>query len=238
MDPSSHAIATYKVQPQKPDVRPYGKVISSPRGSFVLLHGWDSKGSDMVPLCDAIKQLPSAAGWNFYTPTYETHTETFVQAAQDLLPQIGALKQPLILFGYSEGGIVARQLIADGLKIKALVTICGPHLGLGVWIPTAGSASLSPFSNDLKQLNNSAIDKACRHLFHLFAITCTDAFGYHADDGVVPEASALGTQLGPVAERATIRLDYGNAIAGVDPHMRGMDSSNLQPVIDACSKLL
>ena len=38
----------------------------------------------MVPLCDALQQLPSASGWSFYLPTYETHLETFVEAAQDL----------------------------------------------------------------------------------------------------------------------------------------------------------
>jgi hypothetical protein len=136
---------------------------------------------------------------------------------------------------------VARQLIADGVQIKALVTICGPHLGLGVWIPTpdAGSASLSPFSADLKHLNNSAIEKGSRKFYHLFAISCTDVFGYHNDDGVVPVPSALGKTLGPVAQQGTIQLDYGDTvIAGVDPHHRGMDPTYLQPVLDTCSGLL
>src|SRR5271169_5647433 len=110
--------ATYKIMPKKPVLTPRGAVVPKPRGSFVLLHGWDSTGSDMVPLSDAIQQLPNADGWNFYTPTYETHLETFVQAAHDLYPQIQALAQPLVLLGYSEGAIVARQLIADGVKVK------------------------------------------------------------------------------------------------------------------------
>jgi hypothetical protein len=192
----------------------------------------------MVPLADALQQLPSANGWNFYTPTYETHLETFVQAAKDLYPQMQALTQPLILLGYSEGGIVSRQLIADGIKVKVLVTICSPHSGLGVWIPTpdAGSASISPFSEDLKRLNASGSESASRKLYHLFGISCTDFWGYHEDDGVVPVSSALGTNLGSVAERVKIELDYGpDTIAGVDPHHRGMDPEYLQPLLATCS---
>ena len=231
--------ATYTIRPKRPMVTPYGAAIARPRGFFVLLHGWNSTGRDMAPLSDALQHLPSAAGWSFYTPTYETYIETFVEAARDLYPQIQALTEPLILLGYSEGAIVARQLIVDGLKIKALVTICGPHLGLGAWLPTPdpGSASISPFSADLKHLNELAIDKANRKLFHLFAISCTDFWGPHDDDGVIPVSSALGKSLGQMAERATIHLDYGNAIAGIDPHHRGMDPTNLQPVLDTCSKL-
>jgi hypothetical protein len=194
----------------------------------------------MAPLCEALRLLPSSAGWNFYTPTYETHTETFVQAARDLYPQIHGLTQPLILLGYSEGGVVARQMIVDGVQVKALVTICAPHLGLGVWIPTpdSGSASLSPFSSDLQNLNNSPVDQAHRKFYHLFALSCTDFWGFHNDDGVVPVPSALGDTLGPMAEQKVIQLDYGTQIAGVDPHHRGMDPTNLQPLIDTCSQLL
>jgi pimeloyl-ACP methyl ester carboxylesterase len=232
--------ATYPIKPKKPVVEPYGETIRNPRGSFVLMHGWNSVGSDMAPLSDALKLLPTAVGWNFYTPTYETHSETFVEAARDLYQQIQALTHPLILLGYSEGGIVARQLIADGVQIKALVTICAPHLGLGAWIPTPdpGSASISPFSSDLQNLNNSPVDQTNRKFYHLFAISCTDFWGYHDDDGVVRVASALGHTLGAMADQKVIHLDYGGQIAGVDPHHRGMDPTNLQPVLDTCSQLL
>jgi hypothetical protein len=96
--------AIYPITPRKPTLKPYGLTVAGPRGSFVLLHGWDSVGNDMAALADALQQLPSAKGWNFYTPTYDTHLETFVQAANDPYPQIQALTQPLILLGYSEGG--------------------------------------------------------------------------------------------------------------------------------------
>jgi pimeloyl-ACP methyl ester carboxylesterase len=229
--------ATYPILPRKPKLKPYGLTVTAPRGSFVLLHGWDSVGTDMAALADALQQLPSANGWNFYTPTYETHLETFVQAASDLYPQVQALAQPLILLGYSEGGIVARQLIANGMKVKVLVTICSPHSGLGVWIPTpdVGSASVSPFSEDLKRLNASQNEGPSRSLYHLFAISCTDVWGYHDDDGVVPVSSGLGTNLGSVAEQVVVELNYDSAIAGTDPHHRGMDPANLQPLIATCA---
>lgn len=227
---------TYKVRPRTSSVEALGPIGG--RGSCALLHGWDATGGSMSVLSAALQKLPHAAGWNFYSPTYETHTETFVAAAHDLGPKLRALKQPLILIGYSEGAIVARRMIAEGLQIKALLTICGPHLGLGPWMPTpdAGSASVSPFSADLKALNNSVANEQLQ-LYHVFAISCRDFWGEHPDDGVVPVRSALGETLGSVAERVTIHLDYGDRIAGWDPHLRGMDPDNLQPVLDTCSRL-
>lgn len=232
-------VITYKVQPQRARVEPFDAKIQGTRGSCVLLHGWDSKGSDMAPLAQALQHLPSAVGWNFYTTTYETHSETFVEAARDLYWSIDSLPKPLILLGYSEGGVVARQLIVDGVQIKALVTICAPHLGLGTWMPTPdfGSSSVSPFSRDLQNLNASPVDSNNRQFYHLFAISCTDFWGFHNDDGVVPVPSALGTTLGTMAERTLIQLDYGDGIAGVDPHSHGMDPAKLQPVLDTCSQL-
>jgi hypothetical protein len=127
-----------------------------------------------------------------------------------------------------------------GLKIQALVTICSPHQAVGSWIPAvdAGVASISWFSEDLKKLNASPQERGHRNSYHLFAITCSDIWGDHPDDGVVPVRSARGESLGPVAERATIHLDYGDdEVAGVDPHHRGMDPTNLQPLLDTCSGL-
>jgi hypothetical protein len=33
-------------------------------------------------------------------------------------------------------------------------------------------------------------------------------------------------------------LDYGDQVAGVDAHHRGMDPTYLQPLLDTCSRLL
>ncbi|WP_276325883.1 esterase/lipase family protein [Bradyrhizobium elkanii] len=233
----AHA-ASFRVQPRAASIRSFGPT-SGKRGSCVLLHGWDADGSSMNALCAALQALPEAAGWNFYVPTYETHAETFVVAANDLLPNVQTLLSPVVLVGYSEGGIVSRQMIADGLNVTALVTICSPHLGIGAWLPTPdpGSSSVSPFSPELKVLNGSAAESAQRHLYHCFGISCTDLWGDHPDDGVVPLKSALAEGLGDIAERASIHLDYNGHIAGWDPHLRGMDPNYLQPVLDTCAKL-
>jgi len=231
---------TRKVQPRTPAVEPCGPVTKvGARGSCVLLHGWGSVGHDMGRLCEAFWKLPSAARWNFYTATYETHTKTFVQAAQDLRPKIRVLTQPLILLGYSMGSLVGRQMIMDGLPIKALVTICGPHEGLG-WIPgvDGGTWSMQPDSPELTKLNGSPKERAHRKFYHWFAISCHDLWGEHSDDGVVRVPSALGMSLGPVAERVKIHLDYDGRPAFVDPHHRGMDDKCLQPLLDTCSTLL
>ena len=232
---NTHTYEVQKVQPRTASIAPCGS-SSGKRGSCVLVHGWDADGSSMKPLCTAL-QTP---GWNFHVVTYETHTETFVDAARDLLPLLRPLLTPLILVCYSEGGVVARQMIADGLPVESLVTICTPHLGIGTWLPTPdlGSASVSPFSPELKALNDSAGEGAHRNVYHCFAITCTDWSGTHPDDGVVPINSALAVTLGAVAERVTIPLDYNGNVAGWDPHLRGMDPKYLQPVLDTCSKLL
>jgi pimeloyl-ACP methyl ester carboxylesterase len=229
---------TYKVRPRAASIESFGPT-GGKRGSCVLLHGWDADGSSMKALCAALQALPEAAGWNFYTPTYETHIETFVAAANDLLPQLRPLLTPLILVGYSEGCVVARQMIADGLHVDALVTICCPHLGIGSWLPTPdpGSAAVSPFSPYLKALNDSPAESAQRLRYHCFGITCTDFWGDHPDDGVVPIQSALAATLGAVAERVTIHLDYNGHIAGWDPHLRGMDPNYLEPVLDTCANL-
>jgi hypothetical protein len=105
--------------------------------------------------------------------------------------------------------------------------------------PDLGSDSVSPYSLELRQLNHSPQEQQHRNNYHLFAITCSDMLGYHPDDGVVPQSSALGIGLGPVAERTTIHLDYGDdQIAGWDPHLRGADPAYLGPVLATRQRLL
>ncbi|SDT08504.1 esterase/lipase family protein [Bradyrhizobium canariense] len=233
-----HTYEVQKVQPTKASIEPCGPT-GGKRGSCVLLHGWDADGNSMKSICTVLH--PLAAGWNLYVATYETHTESFVDAARDLRPlvQPPQLASPLILIGYSEGGVVARQMIAGGLPVSALVTICTPHLGIGPWLPTPdlGSASVSPFSPELKALKDSAGEGAQRHLYHCFGITCTDFSGNHPDDGVVPIQSAIAETLGAVAEQVTIPLDYNGYIAGWGPHLQGMNPKRLQPVLNTCSTL-
>lgn len=239
MIPPSKRSARYAIRPIGATITPRFEADDPVKGTCVLLHGWDSNGNDMVPLSDALHQMPSAAGWTFYCATYETHLATFVDAAHQLLPLLQSFAHPIILVGYSEGAIASRQMIADGLDVVALVTICAPHLGILPWIPTPdlGSASVSPFSADLADLNASPQDRANRLKYYLFAICSEDWFGEHNDDGVVAVSSALGMSLGPVAERNDpIELSY-QGIAGWNPHVQGMNPAYLGPVLITCAQL-
>jgi pimeloyl-ACP methyl ester carboxylesterase len=229
------------MHPVRATVAPVFETLEPAKGTCLLLHGWDSSGIDMLPLSNALQQLPTAGSWSFYCATYETHLATFVDAALELTPQVQQLAPPILIVGYSEGAIVARQMIANGLNVTALVTICAPHQGLLPWIPTPdlGSGSVSPFSADLANLNASEQDAQNRLRYYLFAISSDDAFGHHDDDGVVAESSALGMSLGPVAERSQpIELNYPGMIAGWTPHEQGMNPAYLQPVLATCQQLL
>jgi hypothetical protein len=96
-----HTYEVQKVQPTKASIEPCSPTRGK-RGSCVLLHGWDADGSSMKPICTALH--PLAAGWNLYVATYETHTETFVDAARDLRPAVAEqVIIPLDYNGYVAG---------------------------------------------------------------------------------------------------------------------------------------
>ena len=198
----------------------------------ILLHGWNSKGVNMHRLRDALYKLPEAVGWDFISPSYESHFKSFKDNAKDLIEALTSLNFDLettILIGYSTGGLVARQMVAEGFPCKALVTICTPHEGLLPWVttPDITSMSLHMFSQDLAELNQNHKDIDSRHIYHLFGIHSKDLGGFHYDDGVVELNSALGMNIfQDVASRQSIQLDY-DFMAGGDPHIKGMDPTYL-----------
>jgi hypothetical protein len=205
----------------------------------VLLHGWDEDGTAMLPLSEALQKKSSAKGWDFHAPiTYETHLLPFTQAAAQIAPLLAGLHN-LVIIGYSEGGVVARQLVANGVEPRAVVTSCSPHEGLGRWIPPVdlGVRSLVQGSPELNALNFSGpTDTNFRHFYHCFAMGSDDVFGSHPDDGVVQLWSALGNGLGFGNSQWSL-LNYNGWIAGWDPHLKGRDPNYLDSLIALCDQI-
>lgn len=221
--------------------------VSRPRAqkNCILLPGWSltvATQADMDRIEKALRVLPEADEYTFWNTTYDVHGLSFPEnssALIDLFNNQDADFSNTIIIGYSMGGVVARKMIQDGFPCRALVTICSPHQGLADWIPTPDRATMSiaPWSDDLKELNRSG-DTEHREKYHLFGITYHDIRGEHNDDAVVHFESAVGSDLANVTMRQEIHLDYRNGLAGIDPHMRGMDPTLTAPFIETCRGLL
>jgi pimeloyl-ACP methyl ester carboxylesterase len=218
---------------------------SSSSKHCILLHGWNSPSWYMDGIQDALQALPTAQDWNFWQVEYPTHFRSFAKSAQTIAEALS--QQPhefsrVVLVGFSMGGLVARQMVADGFACDALVTICSPHEGTARWVPphSPGTWALSRWSPLLRALNGNTIDQAARKRYYFFAVTYRDRLGHHEDDGIVTARSALGTGLGKVALRRKIKLNYGNEVGRRilgSPHARGMSPRVLAPVFDTCAEI-
>lgn len=200
--------------------------------SCILLHGWNSEAVSMHRLRDALYSLPEATGWDFISLSYESNSKSFKENAKGISKSLIDLNLDLettILIGYSTGGLIARQMIAEGFPCQALITICTPHEGILPWVttPDITSMSLHMFSEDLAALNQNNRDINSRHTYYLFGIYSKDFSGIHYDDGIVELDSALGMNVFEnVAFRQSIRLDY-DFMAGANPHIKGIDPTYL-----------
>ena len=148
-----------------------------------------------------------------------------------------------LLIGYSMGGLVARQLVVEGLPSSNLITLCTPHHGPVNWmpIPTRGPRSLGNWSRYIKALDRNPRDIEHRKRYHFFGITYTDTFGFHNHDGMVSSSSALGEKLGDVATRRIMQLKYSvpvSAFMPIDPHWRGMFPKFIGPALRHAAELM
>jgi len=235
----------YKMEPATPGVFQTAEFLEAkgaPQKHCILLHGWNSDASAMDAIKGVLMNFPEARNWRFWWLNYDSHLASFKTSAHQLVNLLAA--QPYdfsttVFVAYSMGGLVARQMIASGFPAKALVTICTPHHGVAPWVPTpnTGTQSMAPWSADLAALNNNPTDAAHRRSYHFFGITYSDIRGKHEDDVIVTIGSAMGDTLGDTATRLKIHLDYGNGLAGPDPHWRGMDPNYVKPATSLCQKL-
>ena len=213
-----------------------------PEKHLILLHGWNAGSASLDSLKLALRALPPSQEWNLWSVDYPTHRWNFRRGAREIAQSLRATNHDFsdtIFLGYSMGGVVARQIVADGFPFRALVSVAAPHQGLARWVPThsPGTASIHRRSRLLKELNQSAADKAARFRYHFFSITYSDMVGFHAHDGLVTRSSALGDSLGEVASREN--LDFvQRGFALHEPHMRGMSARDMNAVIHTCARLM
>ncbi len=210
----------------------------------ILLHGWAHSSSGMKSVLNGIRRLPSSRSWTFWNCDFPIN-KRFKEGAEILAAQLGKTGRDFrntIFVCYSMGGVVARQMIADGFPCKAVVTICTPHQGVAPWLPTPGDGvmSIHPLSHDLAALNNNARDKRARKNYYFFGITYNDVNGKHNDDQVVLIESALGYKLGATAHKEEMPLNYpkNSAAPAFDPHWKGYDARYIAPVLSTVDTLL
>jgi pimeloyl-ACP methyl ester carboxylesterase len=212
----------------------------------LILHGWASDASALMRIREYLRVAPQAADWNFWDITYDTTWQPFPQSAVQILGKLKSTGHDFsetLVIGYSMGGLVARQLVAEGLPCSNLMTLCTPHHGPVRWmpIPTRGPRSLGNWSRHTKTLNHHPRDIENRKRYHFFGITYTDTFGFHNHDGMVSKASAMGEKLGEVATRRVMQLKYSVPISmlmPVDPHWRGMFPKYIGPALRHAAELM
>jgi pimeloyl-ACP methyl ester carboxylesterase len=206
-----------------------------------VLHGWSLNEQSVSSLSRALSELPGAENWTFWDITYDTEWTSFSDSAAQIAASLRENEiefRQTILFGYSMGGLVARQMVADGWPCRDLVSICTPHHGPMKWWPPYGRGprSMRAFSPQMRALNSHPLDRAARSRYHFFGLTYHDLLGEHEHDCVVPIWSALGCGLGPVARRETRQLRY-KSVSLYDAHWRGKQPHYISPVLKTASEL-
>ena len=220
-------------------------VVSPDRQSgnrhIVFLHGWNAGGGSLLNWHDALRPFASSA-WTFWRVDVPTHRWGFRRGAAEIARVLRATNrtfEDVVFFGYSMGGVTARQLVADGFGCRALVALGSPHQGVARWVPahSPGTASIHARSKSLQELNAHPTDIAARRNYHFYSISHRDRFGPHPHDGLIPRRSALGHNLGTIATRADTEFIY-NFPPGTAPHLRGMNPHDMPLVLEKMKELL
>lgn len=207
----------------------------------ILVHGHNCLPSFLHGLQRSLRDVPGADEYRFWLVEYDTHWKPFTRSAREIVRVLERTDYDFseaILVGYSMGGLVVRQMVAEGFPCKALFALCSPHLGYAPWLPfgEAGSLSISPLSRRLQMLNRNPRDRAARSKYHFLAIDYTDKLGFHAHDGLITRRSAWGETLGPLGSRLHVHLDY-KFPPGINPHVHVLRRHNIAPVLQVCEEL-
>lgn len=178
------------------------------KGVVLVFYGFDlmsnhNPGVDFIPAFDAIRLRVMRLGYKVILAEYDTHKSFFVGATRVYKNLVNS-DLPLNnvhMFGYSMGGLVARQVAALGITPKTLVTFCTPNLGIlevlskGSLITfNDGIMSMATYSQDLKNLNNHPRDIKLRHRYTMIGLRYsknTDGRDVQDNDSIVDITSAV-----------------------------------------------
>lgn len=215
----------------------------SPIGTrhVLFLHGWNAGGDSLAVWQRELRAVASPE-WTFWRIDYPTHRWSFTRAAAEIAHALRATGhdfEDVVIFGFSMGGVTARQMVADGFLCRALVALGSPHQGVARWVPahSPGTASIRGRSRQLASLNRNPADIAARGRYHFYSLTYRDRFGRHPHDGLIPRRSAQGLTLGPVASRINTEFTY-DWPPGNEPHLRGMNPADVPVVAEKMRELL
>ncbi|MGR3492890.1 MAG: hypothetical protein ACU0DW_12600 [Shimia sp.] len=226
----------------RPEQERDAAAIQKPRALAVMLHGFDlwsnhDPGRAFLPAIDYVRTRLEPRGIAVLGLRYDTHI-SFARSAPVLNDWLyntygGGIETHL--FGYSMGGLVARQMVADGLKGDSCTTYCTPNEGTARWVPSInpGAASMAPWSQDLQNLNANGRDQAHR--------TRLTAIGYayketpnkqHQNDGVVELASAVMWNQTPAPNRVPWLYGRIGSPGAGEPHARLQTLPDAIPALD------
>lgn len=216
---------------------------------IIILHGWGKTKEDMKSWMGFIKSTSFSNDKTIWNVGYAsklkfTDVANFLMSFFEQKKSEGFNFEDVYFIGYSMGGIIARQMIADGFSVTKLVSICSPHLGLHWFIPgiiNAGVSSLKQTSKELESLNSNAIEQKMRnrYMFCSIGYSIKNRFGTIKQDGdtIVAGKSARGEGLGVEIERFKTEIQYQSIkIEPGAPHLEGMRPENFKNVLPFLTK--
>ncbi|MEE4345531.1 MAG: hypothetical protein V2I53_01995 [Paracoccaceae bacterium] len=220
------------------DTTPEMGTMSAPKGVALVLHGFDlmknhQPGQALLVAVDWLRFKLEKQGYQVIFGRYNTH-QSFVYGAQEIAAYLKNNNIPtnnLSIFAYSMGGLVARQMIANGLTPKRLFTYCTPHLGTMLHVPPInhGAMSMMPVSQDLGKLNKNATETAFRK--NVTAIGFSHANpSPQLHDGVVDINSATGVGLGFGRPVHWLSMRVGPQLP-LDPHGAVQNLPDIEPAL-------
>ncbi|WP_415921186.1 esterase/lipase family protein [Tateyamaria sp. SN6-1] len=214
----------------------------------ILLHGFNPFGrhpftqdeanagryADYQLFFDKLKQRLAKQGYTSVVASYDTF-ETFKDGGKKLARIFkGWTNYDLsktIIVAYSMGGLVARQMVLEGMPFARLYTTCTPHGGTMPYLMNnvfgqyyfnfnRGSASMGPGSRDIRTLNRS--DQHLHHKYYCHGVNFTDFRLFQNNDTITDcdRATMVGSR---IAYRWATHIGLLSTVDPMpfQPHLRG-----------------